>query len=55
MQDKAQDDDQVMSLVEQALARAADDRDSYLRNACGDNSELLVRVRDYVTWEERMS
>jgi Flp pilus assembly protein TadD/TolB-like protein len=55
MQDKAQDDDQVMSLVEQALARAADDRDSYLRNACGDNSELLERVRDYVTWEERMS
>ena len=54
MQNKAQDDDLVMSLVEMALARAADDRVSYLQNACGHDSQLLEEVWKYVEWEERM-
>jgi hypothetical protein len=54
MQNKAQDDERVMSLVEQALSRAANEREAYLRSACGDNLELLERVRYYIAWDERM-
>ena len=55
MQNKAQDDERVMSLVEQALSRAANEREAYLRSACGDNLELLERVRYYIAWDERMN
>jgi serine/threonine protein kinase len=51
---KSQDDDLVMSLVELALARAAGEREAYLRNAC-DDSELFDQVWKYVQWEQRMN
>jgi tetratricopeptide (TPR) repeat protein/TolB-like protein len=54
VQNKAQDDDLVMSLVEMALARAADKRASYLEDACAHDSQLFEEVRKYVEWEERM-
>ena len=52
---QAQDDDQVMSLVELALARPVDDRETYVRGACAGDSELFSRVWQYVQWEERMN
>ena len=54
MQEKAQDDDLVMSLVELALARPSGERESYLRSACSDDPELFDQVRKYVDWDERM-
>jgi len=54
VQNKAQDDDLVMSLVELALARRRDERESYLRSACAQDSQLLEEVRKYVDWDERM-
>ena len=54
MQNKAQDDDLVMNLVEMALARPADERASYLENACDHDSQLFEEVWKYVEWEERM-
>jgi serine/threonine protein kinase/uncharacterized protein HemY len=54
VQNKAQDDDLVMSLVEMALARPADQRASYLANACDHDSQLFEEVWKYVEAEERM-
>lgn len=51
---KAQDDDQVMSLVELALSLPPDDCEAYLRTACAGDAELLSQVWDYVQWERRM-
>jgi tetratricopeptide (TPR) repeat protein/tRNA A-37 threonylcarbamoyl transferase component Bud32 len=54
VQNKAQDDDLVMSLVELALGRPPEDRESYLRGACGDDSRLFSEVWSYVQSEQRM-
>src|ERR1035438_2249625 len=55
MENKAQqDDDVLMSLVDQALAQPEDQRQAYLSSACAENSELLEQARNYVRWEERM-
>ncbi len=55
MQDKAQDDDLVMSLVELALARTAGQREAFVRTACAGDADLFDRVWNYVLWEERMN
>lgn len=55
MLNNAQDDDQIMSLVELALARPAAEREAYVRGACAGNPELCERVWKYVQWEERMN
>ena len=52
---KSQDDDLVMSLVDLALARRADEREACLRNACEDDHELFDQVWKYVQWEQRMN
>jgi len=51
---RVQDDELVMSLVDLALARPGEERAAYLANVCAGNSELLKQVRHYVEWEERM-
>ena len=48
------DDDLVMSLVEMALARPADEREAYLQSACAGDSQLFGQVWNYVESEERM-
>jgi eukaryotic-like serine/threonine-protein kinase len=55
MPGKAQDDDLVMNLVELALACPANEREPYLRNACGADTDLFGQVWHYVQWEERMN
>ena len=47
-------DDLIMSLVEQALARPKEEREDYLKNACGRDPELFGRAWKYIQWEERM-
>ena len=51
---RVQDDELVMSLMQLALSQPPDQRETYLRNACPDDQELLARVMDYVDWEDRM-
>jgi serine/threonine protein kinase len=55
MSARAQDDDLVMSLVELALARPADEREQYVRSACPNDSELFDQVWKYVQLEQRMN
>jgi len=43
-----------MGLVEKALEKPSPNRKAYLRETCGDNSELFDRVWHYIEWEERM-
>jgi serine/threonine protein kinase/tetratricopeptide (TPR) repeat protein len=53
-ENKAQDDDLVISLVELALAQPAQEREEYLRVACAGRTELFEQVWNYVQWEQRM-
>ena len=55
MPSKAQDDDLVMSLVDMALARPAQERQAYLDSVCDGDTELLTEVQHYLEWEERMA
>jgi serine/threonine protein kinase/tetratricopeptide (TPR) repeat protein len=43
-----------MTLVERALARPPEERESYLASACSGNAELFSRVWSYVESEQRM-
>jgi len=43
-----------MSLVEGALKRSPEEREAFIQCECGDDSELLEQVRNYVHWEETM-
>jgi tetratricopeptide (TPR) repeat protein len=52
--DKSQDDELVMSLVEQAMARPEAQREDFIANACAGDESLLECVRRYVRWEGRM-
>jgi eukaryotic-like serine/threonine-protein kinase len=54
MERTTQADELVMSLVELALTRPEDEREAYLRSACGNNSELFAKTWSYVEWEKRM-
>jgi serine/threonine protein kinase len=52
---KANDDDLVMSMVDLALAHPTDQREAYLKGACGDDTELFDQTWSYVQWEHRMN
>jgi Flp pilus assembly protein TadD/TolB-like protein len=54
MENKARDDELLMSLVEWALAQPENQRESLLESACSGNSELFEQARDYVQREARM-
>jgi serine/threonine protein kinase len=47
-------DELVMTLVETALQRPAEEREEYLHSVCGSNPALYQEVRDRIEWEERM-
>ena len=55
MLNKAKDDDLVMSLVELALSHPQDQREAYLRSACGSDTHLFDQTWSYVQWEHRMN
>lgn len=55
MLDKVQpDDDLVINLVEMTLAQPEQEREVYLRGACGESRELFEQVWHYVQWEHQM-
>ena len=49
-----QDDELLMSLVEQALAQPEDRRQAFLESACAGDGELFEQAWSYVRWEQRM-
>jgi hypothetical protein len=54
MQDQDDRDELVMELVLAALERTPETRESFLRSACGSDSDLYAEVKERVLWEERM-
>jgi len=54
MENKAQDDDLVMNLVELALNQPEQERRAFLQRACAGESELFDQAWEYVQWESRM-
>jgi hypothetical protein len=48
------DDDQLMSLVSLALGKPGAERQRFLREACGGDTELFRQAWSYVQWDERM-
>ncbi|MEO8052167.1 MAG: serine/threonine-protein kinase, partial [Acidobacteriota bacterium] len=54
MENKAQDDDLVMNLVELALNQPEEQRRAYLQRACAGETELFDQAWEYVQWESRM-
>lgn len=55
MQTENERDERVMTLVEAALARVPEDREAYLRAACGGDAEVYAEVTERLEWEQRMS
>ena len=55
MRSQPQNDELVMTLVEQALAQPAGQREAYLRSSCGTDAHLFEQAWKYVLWEERMN
>ncbi len=47
-------DERLMGLMELALSVPPEDRESYLRKACEDDSELLTEVSERLDWERKM-
>src|SRR5580692_4364912 len=54
MPGKAPDDDLVMNLVDLALAKPRQERESFLREACAGEPDLFTQAWSYVEWEDRM-
>jgi len=54
MQVTAQGDDLVMYLVNLALAKPREKRESFLREACSGDLDLFSQAWSYVEWEDRM-
>ena len=54
MPGKAQDDDLVMNLVDLALAKPREERESFLREACSGDPDLYQQAWSYVEWDDRL-
>ena len=54
MQNSAENDERVMTLVREALGVPAAERAEYLRVACKGTADLFSEVVQVVEWEERM-
>lgn len=52
--DQALSDELLMSLVERALGQPPEQREDWVRNACGGNTELFRRVHQHLAAEMRM-
>jgi len=49
------DDDVLMTLVDLALEQQVEQREAYLRGACGGDEILFTKACQYVQWEDRMN
>src|SRR5882724_13595144 len=54
MEDSSERDEWVMSVVAGALQRPSTEREGYLRNTCGNDSQLYQEVAETIEWEARM-
>jgi serine/threonine protein kinase/tetratricopeptide (TPR) repeat protein len=54
MESRSRTDDLAMTLVEDALRVPEQDRELYLREACGFDLKLFAEAWSYVQWEKRM-
>ena len=54
MQDSAERDQLVMSIVSNARQHPPEKREDYVRSACGDDSTLYEEVTEALQWEDRM-
>src|ERR1019366_4696271 len=54
MYGRAQDDDIVMNLVESALARPRQERETFLREACSGEPALFSEAWNYIQWDDRL-
>jgi eukaryotic-like serine/threonine-protein kinase len=54
MESKSRVEDLAMTLVEEALRRPEDEREAYLRSACGSDLKLFDEAWGHVQWEKRM-
>ena len=54
MESKTQINEFAMTLVEEALSHPEDEREAFLRHACGSNLALFTEAWNYVQWEKRM-
>ena len=46
--------DSVMAILQEALQQPPEERQAYVRAACGDDQELYRKLADALQWEERM-
>src|SRR2546426_8648652 len=54
MENSSERDEWVMSVVARALQRPSTEREGYLRNTCGNDSQLYQEVAETIEWEARM-
>src|SRR2546428_12232383 len=54
MENSSERDEWVMSVVARALQCPATERQGYLRNTCGNDSQLYQEVAETIEWEARM-
>ena len=54
MENSAEQDQRVMSLLAAALKRPASERGLFLQHECRGDLELLHEVTEAIDWEERM-
>src|ERR1700722_1563430 len=54
MESRSRTDDLAMTLVEEALRLPEEERELYLREACGSDLKLFAEAWSYVQWEKRM-
>ena len=48
------DSNQLMAVLQEALQRPPEERQAFVRSACGDHRELYSELDDALQWEERM-
>ena len=54
MENSSERDQWVMSVVAGALQCPSTEREGYLRNTCGNDSQLYQEVAETIEWEARM-
>ena len=52
---KTQTIHQEMTVFELALSLPEEEREAYVRQACGGDSQLIARILDRLNWERKMA
>ncbi|WP_433975963.1 protein kinase domain-containing protein [Tunturiibacter lichenicola] len=54
MTDSREEDERVMKILAAVRRKPAEEREAYLRSACGGDEDLRREVADALSWEDRM-